>query len=185
MRRRAPYLRKASGRSARSPPAGSPKIRAPLDAPEQRSKQRRAGQPLRRDRDTPVSDDLLLHTDDPGGVAFEDIRVRQKSQHVGVVKKRFALLLPGMVLQFDQSFNKRIGKALFQRITHRHIHLSDLRRQSMQQGQQQVSSVSTTAVSFPSGPCSAASSRRIEATYLHCTAFDTVEIASIRFGDRK
>ena len=55
----------------------------------------------------------------------------------------------------------------------------------MQQGQQQVFIREHDAVSFPSGPCSAASSRRIEATYLHCTAFDTVEIASIRFGDRK
>lgn len=90
-----------------------------------------------------------------------------------------------MVLQFDQSFNKRIGKALFQRIAHRHIHLSDLRRQSVQQGQQQVFVREHDGSLLPQRPCSAARSRRIEVTYLHCTAFDTVEIASIRFGDRK
>ena len=91
-----------------------------------------------------------------------------------------------MVLQFDQSFNKRIGKALFQRITHRHIHLSDLRRQSMQQGQQQVFIREHDGSFLPQRPLFGSQFPTwIEATYLHCTAFDTVEIASIRFGDRK
>ena len=89
-----------------------------------------------------------------------------------------------MVLQFDQSFNKRIGKALFQRIAHRHIHLSDLRRQSVQQGQQQVFVREHDGSLLPQRPLFG-SQIPIEATYLHCTAFDTVEIASIRFGDRK
>ena len=121
------HLREPVGEA---PPVGS--------GPEDKSQQVVLSEPGGIHGDSPLARNLLLQLLHPCGIASGQIGMRQQSDDIHMVERAARALRPAVVLQLDEAFDKGIGQARTQRITHRYVDTSKIGRQRVQQRQQQV-----------------------------------------------